>query len=483
MCAKISQMSLAEVFIHLFDDPEAHQQVLAYHPHVRLRNFNLATTSLRHIQKWYDRLSDIDHGIHRTHGNYYSDPQSLGLINTTGPASGVLTSAGREFLNTAQFYYNDPARAEYALNKILYYGGHTLAHHADIFLNTKRHNLMEFLRKCRLTPNTRLVLDNDRLLTLAEILSSFGLALESFLLLDQTDLVAFAELGEQGFNSLLRGVSVSQGFTNLAGRIAGDYTRASVRRRNYLLTHLFLLLRSQLISSGSQYLQLAIPYPYANLLTERTAYEEVSRFTDDITIEPEAGGYIVFLREIISVQPTPVTPSMRTIQLAARRPRARAPRTTAPTGTRARAAEPYFVEAPLAIEAENYVERTLRADYGDAVWRVGHTQAETVPLSDGLLPGADIIVRDQTGKATRYIEVKSARGDLPPSIRLTAAEYTRALKCSADNIPYDLYIVSFPERQLAPTVSLLSDFQVAISGLTINELLSMEIRIEEAQRS
>ena len=114
------------------------------------------------------------------------------------------------------------------------------------------------------------------------------------------------------------------------------------------------------------------------------------------------------------------------------------------------------------------------------MWRVGHTQAETVPLSDGLLLGADIIVRDQAGEATRYVEVKSARGDLPPSIRLTAAEYTRALKCSADNIPYDLYVVSFPERQTAPITSILPDFQDAISGLTINELLSMEIRIEEA---
>ena len=472
-------MSLAEIFVHLFDDPEAQQQVRAYRPHTRLRTFNLATTSLRHIQKWYDRLSDIDHGVHRRHGNYYSDPQSLGLINTTGPASAVLTSAGREFLNTYQSYYHDPDRAEYSLNKILYYGGYTLGRRASIFLNSKYRNLNEFLRKCRPTSNTRLVLGSDRLLTVAEILSSFGLALEAFLLLNRTDLLAFAELGERGFNALLQGVSVNQGCINLAGRIARDYTRASVRRRNYLLSHLFLLLRSQLISSGSQYLQLASPYPYANLLTERTAYEEVSRFTDDVTIEPEAGGYIVFLREIVSTQPMPVVPSMRTLQLAARRPRTRTPGTTPPMGIRPRAVESYFVEAPLAIEAENYVERTLRAVHGDAVWRIGHTQAETVPLSDGLLPGADIIVQDQARKAARYLEVKSTRGDLPPSIRLTAAEYTRALKCSTDNIPYDLYVVSFAERQLAPSVSLFSDFQVAITGLTINELLSMEIRIEE----
>jgi len=483
MCVKVLPMSLSAIFIHLFDDPEAQQQVQAYRPHARLRTFNLATTSLRHIRKWYDRLSDINQGVHRTHGNYYSDPQSLGLINTTGPASAVLTPAGREFLNTSQFYYNDPARGEYALSKILYYGGHTLGHHARSFLDSKHDNLIEFLRKCRPTANTRLVLDDDRLLAIAEILSSFGLALEAFLLLNRTDLLAFAELGERGFNSLLHGVSVSQGFASLARRIAGDYTRASVRRRNYLLAHLFLSLRNQLVSSGSQYLQLAIPYPYANLLTERIAYEEVSDFTDDIAIEPEAGGFSVFLREIVSTQPVPVAPSIRTIQLATRRPRTRIPRTIPASGTRARAPEPYYVEAPLAVEAENFVERTLRSDYGDAIQRVGHTLEETMPLSDGLLPGADIIIRDQMGEPVRYVEVKSARGDLPPSIRLTAAEYTRALKCSVDNIPYDLYVVSFPEHQLSPSVSRLADFQVAISGLTISELLSMEIRIEEAQRN
>lgn len=222
-----------------------------------------------------------------------------------------------------------------------------------------------------------------------------------------------------------------------------------------------------------------IPYPYANLLTERTAYEEVSRFTDDITIEPEAGGYIVFLQEIASAQPTPAMPSMRTIQLAARRPRTRTTTTTPATVIHPRVVEPYFIEAPLTIEAENYVERTLRAVHGDAVWRIGHTQAETVPLSDGLLPGADIIVLDDAGQATRYVEVKSSRGELPPSIRLTAAEYTRALKCSTDNVPYDLYVVSFLESQPAPIVSLLSDFQNAIAGLTISDVLSMEIRIEQ----
>ena len=471
-------MSLAEIFIHLFDDPEAQRQVQAYRPHTRLRTFNLATTSLRHIQKWYDRLSDIDQGVHRDHGNYYPDPQSLGLVTRTSPTLAVLTVAGREFLNTAPRYYHDPARAEYALNKILYYEGHALGS-AGTSLSSKRHNLHEFLRKCRPTPNTRTVLDDDRLLTIAEILSSFGLALEAFLLLDRTDLLAFVELGERGFNSLLQGMRVSQGYANLARRIAGDYTRASVRRRNYLLSHLFLSLRSQLVSSGSQFLQLMIPYPYANLLTERTAYEEVSRFTDDITIEPEAGGYIVFLQEIVSAQPTPAMPSMRTIQLAARRPRTRTTTTTPATVIHPRVVEPYFIEAPLTIEAENYVERTLRAVHGDAVWRIGHTQVETVPLSDGLLPGADIIVLDDAGQATRYVEVKSSRGELPPSIRLTAAEYTRALKCSTDNVPYDLYVVSFLESQPAPIVSLLSDFQNAIAGLTISDVLSMEIRIEQ----
>ena len=293
-------MRLAETFLQLFNEPEAQRQVASYHPHTQIRAFNLATTSLRHIQKWYDRLSDIDHGIYRQHGNYYSDPQALGLIDRTGPSSAVLTATGREFLSTAQSYYHNPAQAEYALNKILYYGGHTLGN-ADTFLENKRHNLYKFLRKCRLTPNTSTVLNDDRLLVMAEILSSFGSALEAFLLLDPANLQAFAELGERGFNSLLQGVQVGQGYIDLARRIAGDYTRASVRRRNYLLSHLFLTLRSNLISSASSYLHLTIPYPYANLLTERTAYEQVTHFTDDIAIEAEPGGYIVFLHEVVSV--------------------------------------------------------------------------------------------------------------------------------------------------------------------------------------
>ena len=474
-------MSLAEIFIHLFDDPEAQRQVQAYHPHARFRNFNLATTSLRHIQKWYDRLSDIDRGIHRPHGNYYSDPQSLGLVTRTGPTSAVLTTAGREFLDTAQLYYNDPSQAEYALNRILYQRGHALGS-AGVFLNRKLTNLREFLRKCRPTPNTSVVLNDDRLLAIAEILSSFGSALEAFLLLDRSDLLAFAELGEGGFNSLLQGVRVSLGYTSLAQRIAADYTRASVRRRNYLLSHLFLEIRHPLVSSRLQLAPLIIPYPYANLVTESAAYEAVSHFTEDITIEPEAGGYIVFLRELVSAQPLLSPPAMRAIRLAARRARSPISRAISPSTTRPRTAEAYIVEAPLAVEAENYVERTLRADYGDAVWRVGHTQAETVPLPDGLLPGADLIICDNDGKAVRFVEVKSARGDLPPSIRLTAAEYSRALRCRADNVPYDLYVVSFIEDQAAPIVSVLSNFQHAIAGLTLGDVLSMEIRIEQVPR-
>ncbi len=471
-------MSLAETFIRLFDDPEAQRQVASYHPHTQIRAFNLATTSLRHIHKWYDRLSDIDHGVHRQHGNYYSDPQALGLIDKTGPSSAVLTSAGQEFLRTSQNYYDDPARAEYVLNKILYYSGHTLGN-ATTFLESKRHNLYEFLRKCRPTPNTSLVLNDDRLLVMAETLSSFGSALEAFLLLDQADLLAFAELGERGFNSLLQGVHTGQGYRDLARRIAGDYTRASVRRRNYLLSHLFLTLRSNLISSASSYLRLTIPYPYANLLTERTAYEQAPHFTEDITIEAEPGGYIVVLREAVSVPPPLAAPSTRTIQVAVRPVRRRTPRATPPTGTRPRPVEPYSVEAPLTVEAEDYVERNLRAIHGDAVWRIGHTAAEIVALQDGLLPGADMIVRDAGGQPARYVEIKSSRGGLPPSIRLTAAEYARILKCSTDSVPYDLYIVLFSENQLVPRASLLLNFQQAVAGLTITDLLSMEIRIEE----
>ena len=468
----LSRQQLADIFISFFDDPEARVLVEGYIPHTRLRNFNLATTSLRHIQKWYDRLSNIDNGIRGEHGNYYVDPESLGLV-TTSTLPPTLTTVGREFLSTAATYYNNPQQAEYALNKILYHAGYDLGAAAAL-VHRKRENLLHFLRRCRRTPNTQLVLDNDRLLAIAEILSSFEYALEKFLLRSQTELLAFVELGEAGFRSLFEGMTVHPGYALLANRIGSDYTRASIRRRNYLLSHLFLTIREQLLSSHQQILPLSVPYPFANFVNERIAYETVNLFTHDIRIEPETGGYIVFLEEAAAILPQP---TIRNIGLSTRRERVRRPIRPSTTEVRPHPTEPYIVEAPLAVEAENYVERELRSMYGDLVWRIGHTADEIVPLDDGLLPGADIIILDSDRNPSHFIEVKSARVATPSSIRLTASEYNRAVKCEADGLPYDLQIVSFIENDLTPVLSIFDNFQHTAARLTLDDIQSMEIGI------
>jgi hypothetical protein len=469
-------MSLAEVFVNLFDDPQAQARIKAYHPHSILNTFNLATTSLRHIPKWYDRLADIAKGVAGGHGNYYSDPQALGLVTKTGTPS--LTAAGQEFLNSRKLYYGDPKRAEYFLNKILYFGPNSPLATSPI-LQLRRRNLYAFLRKCRPTPNTRLVVGNDRLLTIAELISSFGSALENFLLLPESDLQAFSALGEGGFGALLDGMTVNPGYVTLTGKIGGEYTRARERRRNYLFSHLFLSLRDNLKLSKLMYASLAIPYPFANLISPEVANDEVGNFTDDIKIEPSAGSYLVFLNEVASTAPPPSPPTIQPLQLAT--PKKARPRGTTTgfgqhqTGT----VTPYFVDAPLTVEAEDYIERTLRAKYGKAVRRIGHTAYEFVPLKDGVLPGADLVVEDNTGILLRCAEVKSAKGSLPGSIRLTASEYARAIKCQTDNIPYDLYVVVFTEIQQVPIVSLLADFHISVGKLSIADLTGMEIRISK----
>jgi len=471
-----STQVLAQVFIELFDDPQARDQARSYHTYTHINAFNLATTSLRHIGKWYDRLQDIDNGLHNPHSNYYSDPETVGLISRTGATSAVLTSAGREFLDTATLYYNDPQRAEYALNDILYYRGHSLSNRAARLLRTKRGYLNEFLRQCRLTPNAEMILNNDRLLVIAEMLSSFGSALERFLLCDPSHLLAFRDLGEDGFKSLLDGRSVHQGYKTLARRIGGDYTRASVRRRNYLISHLFLELRAQLRASGGQVLPLVIPYPFANLVTPAMAARAAPLFMDDIRVYPEVGGYMVFLEEAAATQAASVT-SVQSLTLIPRRGLTRRRQVSSGTGVRRQAVGQYTVDAPLAVEAEDVAEQILRATHGNLVWRVGHTSAETLTLGDGLLPGADIIILDNGGIPVRFIEVKSSRTDPPSSIRLTGAEYARAIRCGLDGVPYDIYVVCFVEGQPAPSVWVGSDFEQAIAGLTIEDLLSMEFGI------
>jgi hypothetical protein len=470
-------MSLNNTFIKLFDDPQAKASIASYHAHYQLKTFNLATTSLRHIQKWYDRITDIHNGVVGSHGNYYSDPRAIGLVTKTDPP--FLTLAGQEFLKSRTQYYQSDTRAEYILNKILYYSPNAPAA-TNPMLKTRHDNLMEFLCKCRPTQNMLIVLNDSSLLTIAEILSSFGSALEAFLLLPTTDLVAFAKLGNEGFNNLFKGMTVPQGYVDLASKIGGEYTRAKERRRNYLLSHLFLTLRNQLLSSQLQYMPLTIPYPFTNLIAESTAFDEVANFTDDIRIEIDTDGYIIFLNETMLTTPALTLVAIHNIQIGAI-PKTRHKPPAQSTGQikKKQNMEPYFVDAPLSIEAEDYVQQHLDINQNNVIRRIGHTTAESLPISDGLLPGADILIEDNLGKLLKCIEVKSSRDDFPPNIRLTAAEYIRAINCKTQGIPYELHVVTFLKNQPQPIVSLSSNFQDQVANLAITDLSGMEIHITQ----
>ena len=210
------------------------------------------------------------------------------------------------------------------------------------------------------------------------------------------------------------------------------------------------------------------------------ASKEAVNFTDDIKIEPSSGFFLVVLNEATIALPPPHTPTVQSLKLAL-------PKTTGKKGTKgksgksgAEVAAPTSIDAPLAVEAEDYIERTLRTKYGKSLRRIGHTSFEYIPLKDGGLPGADLVVEDKTGKLLRCIEVKSAKASLPSSIRLTASEYARAIKCKIDTVPYDLYVVVFNEKQQVPRVSTFLDFHTSISELTISDLSGMDIRIAKA---
>lgn len=139
--------------------------------------------------------------------------------------------------------------------------------------------------------------------------------------------------------------------------------------------------------------------------------------------------------------------------------------------------EAITVAAPQALEAEDWVESRLRQTYPDRlIWRIGHTKEEFVPLDDGELPGADLIVLDpQTQSRERFVEVKSAVASFPSAIRLTASELRRAKQCAADKLPFDIWVVVFGDS--TTKASVIRDFEQEAVRLTIDDLVGVEIQI------
>lgn len=134
-------------------------------------------------------------------------------------------------------------------------------------------------------------------------------------------------------------------------------------------------------------------------------------------------------------------------------------------------------QAPQASRAEDWVEARLHDSYRhDRVQRIGHTDLEREPLADGYLPGADFIILDPDAEEPeRFVEVKSATGSLPASIRLTASELQRAKLCADDGAPYDIWVVVFDEDQTMSAV--IPGFQETALQLTIEDLVSVELHI------
>lgn len=471
-------MSLPDIFRGLFRDEAAERELGLIGRQVTLPTFNLATTSLRHIRKWYDRLEAIASGQHDDHPNYYSDPESLGLVRRNGRGMGVLTRAGRLFLDTKGTCQDEPARAEYELIRILYFSGINHSADADRFLTEKRQHLLVFLDACITTPAARMILREPKLLAIAEGLPRFPGSLQRFLRLRADDLNALGELGERGFSSLWREEASPAGLGRLAKKIGGDYTRAEIRRSHFLMAMLLHEIRTTLMRRGRLFDQLHIPAPFSNLITEEDVLELCHNYTDELRVMREEGKVMVFLRP--DILPTPTAPRVRVIGIRTTRGRPR--RTRRATGrVRTGSTGRRVTEAPLAKEAEDYIERMiLRPKYRSKLVRVGHTDRESIPLADLELPGADFYVRrnGRQSRGAKYFEVKSAIGRPPASIRITRAEYRRAKKCHSDGLPYEVYVVVFLTPEQTPSVLRIRDFAAKASHLSLDDLSSIEIPID-----
>ncbi len=165
-------MSLADRFASLFSDKNARQLLSELGEHTRLPTFNLATTSLRHINKWFDRLDSISRGISSTHGNYFSDPGSIGLVETERSPK-TLTRPGRAFLALKDSLQNNPSAAEYQLIKLLCFDGYSFNSSITEFLELKREHLKRVLERFAPSPSRHQFIEFPRLLVIAELISGF----------------------------------------------------------------------------------------------------------------------------------------------------------------------------------------------------------------------------------------------------------------------------------------------------------------------
>jgi hypothetical protein len=452
---------------------------MKFKPHVRLKTFNLATTSLRHLNMWFDRIHEINQGLSRGHGNYFSDPAAIGLIdNTVRPC--VITPAGYAFLEYRSTLRNNPLRAEYELLKILYFSQHSHSTSVQQFLSTKRDHLASVLGQFSPTPIRHLFLTHPKLFVIAELIASFPGAVERLISLPEADLLGLEALGESGFKNLCSGAGFPSGLKNLCQRISGDYTRSEERRLHYLMSMCLLTIAQELPSHTS--LSLVVPRPYCNLLTESDIYHFHNQYTNDINVWFDGVNFQVSssLALPIGTVVSPVSP----LQAVALQPQTAIPsgKGIAPpihqsrrTRRSSKRSQVTVVFDPILSErAEDLAENTvLRPQYGDQLFRIGHRTGEMIALPDGMVPGADFYVTDASPNPIEFIEIKSVAGPPPFNVAFTRAEFLRTQRCVAAGIPYRLILVDITTAHFYEV----THFAHSLSVLQIGETVQFVIRV------
>jgi hypothetical protein len=297
-----------------------------------------------------------------------------------------------------------------------------------------------------------------------------------FLRLRPADLEKFANLGEGRFSRLWHEDTPPAGLGRLARKIGSDYTRAEERRLHVLMAVLLNEVRADLTRRARAFDQLAMPEPFANLVSERDLISLHGKYSNDVRLVMEPGGMVAILSAAV-VPVSSSAPAVIGIRTPRRRPGRGAPTSGAP---REPTAQPRLIDMALAKEAEDYVQHSiLEPQHGDRLVRVGHTALEFSPLADGAVPGADFYVRSPgSAREAAFYEVKSAATSKPPSIHVTRAEYDRAVKCHGVGTPYELFVVAFERRGGAPTVYRIPDFAARSANLSINYLIGFDLALD-----
>jgi hypothetical protein len=468
----INRVVLSQQFASVFSDRKAKSALRRLGAHIQLPTFNLTTTSLRHIKMWFDRIDDINRGHTRPHGNYFSDPAAVGLVNSNVRPR-ILTIAGREFLAFRPTICNNPLRAEYELLKILYFKGIQHSPNVQDFLDKKGEHLIYMLNQFSPSPARELFLTYPCLLVIAELIASFPGAIPRLLQLPEDILIGFASLGEGGFSGLCSGPGYPNGLSHLCRKIGSDYTRAEERRLYYLVSKMLLTIAASVPRNST--LRLVIPAPFCNLLTEVDIYNFYSQYTSDISIWFDGQQF-----NVSSSMAIPAIPPVQPVNL---QPLNGIPggRGAAPPEDQRRRRRPsrpptrvtIIIDQVLSERAEDIVEeRILVPQYGQRIVRVGHRNGEAMALPDGMVPGADFYVMGPQDPS-EFIEVKSIIGTPPFDVTFTRAEYLRVISCFNNEIPYRLILVDCGAGRLYEV----QNFAPSLAAMQLAQTAQFVIRI------